>query len=237
MSPKEAAYINKRKSVTHTFVVSQPRCGSTLLMRLYALSGYGGVMGDRSLGFYEAIQNLWRVTDHDAIYGSMTDIEKARIFADTYAGFDYIQEMNLRAYFLKNMLFCSDKPSKLSKSTILGFGNTFLTEFVQTLRELFDQSPPSKLQIVFLTRDHDEIIESMATKIGPGQQLAKDEPEVYKKLLDDQLEQMNDAYELGDTWIDYKALVSEPLEILLKMNPPSYPNEKILREVMAKKLR
>ena len=224
----------------HTVLISQPRCGSTLIMRLMALAGGTPVVGDRDVEFYDLITKLWNHKDPHAKYGAIREMEEKNIFPDTLLCWKEECYLNGHAYKLKQLLFNPEALSgrtKFIKTTMMGFQNDLLIPFVQMLREVHDQGTPTPLRIVFLTRNHDDIIKSIADAGVMGSTTAKHSPEIVKKVLENQLSQFKEAYKLGDIWLKYEDFILDPQKYLLKLKPADYPMPYRIERVMEKKLK
>lgn len=226
--------------VQHTIVFAQPRSGSTLLMRLMGLIGKCDVVGDRDPEFFQKLRELWDRENTVEHYGNLAELEADGVFADTYIAPSKKQARDALRFNLISMLMnpgngCS--PCKFMKTTLVGFGDDSLTGTVQWIRELYEHDAAVDLQVVWLTRDHDEIVKSFQTKEGPGQDVSLEKPELLKKMLWLQRCLQKEAYELGDITINYSDLIADPKSVMLKLKPAHYPIDWKIQRIMDRKLR
>lgn len=231
-----AKYENDPRPKGVTFLFAQPRSGSTLALRLLANACHTRVVGDHDLKFYESVLGVYDSALSGGQYGYPPDLEKADVFPDTYRDKDEETDRRMISHYLRYLIFRGVGNAGFHKTTILGFANTMVEPFVTMLREMGETSN-YPINIAWLMRDHSEIIKSMATREGPGQETAIKKPEVLEHLLDLQYNQFRSSYELGDALIKYEDLVAKPLETVLKLKPCHYPDDNIIFQVMRKKLR
>ena len=230
-----------------TILISQPRSGSTLLMRLYAIACClrSNIVGEHSLEYIKSLVDLWNNSspqEHD-VFGNILTMEYNGIFPDAYKALDRKHYDRIRCMNIKNcLLSCS---GGLVKNTILGFGNDMVEPFINCMRELHEAGEEAfegsgwmgNLNIVWLTRDHDEIVKSFQTRKGPGQEIALKNPDAVTDMLQKQLAQFRACYELGDVILKYSDIIKDPLSALLKLQPKFYPSRKLLNDVMNKVIR
>lgn len=240
MNAIEAKYINECHRA-HIFVFAMPRSGSTLLMRLANQAGLCSVNGERPLGFYESLLGIHE-QDYESLcqFGRMDDLEKNGVFMDTYAAMKPDSLRSMMAYHIKHLIFSDGTytGSKFAKITQLGFGNDLVKRFTDMLRQVYEYTwGTCALQIVWLTRDDEEIVHSMQTLDHPSSQSAKEYPVALDLMLKNQRQQFKDAYELGDICLTYSQLLADPQKYLLRMQVSGYPSEDRIAKVMAKKLR
>lgn len=227
-------YENSPRKRSTIIVLSQPRCGSTLLMRLVNLACMTHVVGDHDIGFYESLVGVYNSFGSGGpTYKSIPECEREGIFSATYRGIGMKQDRRLSSYYIMCMLTRTCGPS-FAKTGIIGFNNNLTEKFVEMLREIESSNP---IKIVFLTRNHADIVKSFQTREGPGQQVAKDNPDQLLELLDNQLKQFKSCYELGDIMLRYEDLIKDPHKWLLRMQPRHYPRPEIIEEVMSRKIR
>lgn len=226
----------------HTIVIAQPRSGSTLLMRLMGLVGGCDVVGDRDVSFYQKLYELWHHVDRTEHYGRLAQFEADDEFADTFIGESEDQVRSTLQFALQRMMMnpgggCS--PCKFMKIATLGFSEGCLdfSQLISFFREIHDHPASMPLQIVWLTRSHDEIVKSFQTTEGPGQEMANQKPEVVYSLLKEQQRLFKESYELEDICLTYENLIADPKKWLLKLKPTMYPIDWKIDRVMKKKLR
>ena len=211
------------------FVISQPRCGSTLLMRLLNIITGTRVTGEHPIVFFESVVRIWNEGFEGAIYDSLPTLEKEDKFADCYRYHDeHAYRVSLSAK-LQSLLW--DYNCRFHKTTALGMAGLSIKQVTDTLREMFEEnSACGKLQIIFLTRPHLEILESWKTSRYNAAPLTE-------AALVNQLSQMREAQELGDQWWTYEQLCADPQKHLLKMSPNIYPRQKHIDGIMRNRIR
>lgn len=238
MNAEEFNRKNKDKN-SITVVLSQPRSGSTLLMRLMGLACMTPVRGDLPPDFIQSFINLYDSIKADkGIYDHLSNLEEKGTFSDQYRGWhQWGDKVRMDEYHLRSLLLGG---SNGFLKTCLGFGNHLVAPFVQTLRSICDNNS-IRLKIAFLYRDHFEIEKSLLEKwdkegMTPDMH-AHDLIEVVHQQLQDQRQQFDDCFELGDMKIKYEDILSKSKDILLKLYPRYYPDENIIRKVLAKKIK
>lgn len=218
-----------------TLVLSQPRCGSTLLMRLMNGACLSYMVGDHSPAHYEALIVLNdSIHDGKGQHGHPQFMEEK--FMDEYRGTSLSRDEYLFYNLMRGMLF-KEYGSGFCKTTSIGFGNDLVERFVSMLRYYFEEFASYlgvDFTLVFLTRDHDEIVQSMKDKIGES--ITRDESHL-REMLAEQLEQFKASYQLGDKWITYQELCEDPIKTLNKVNPLYPPNASAVHKIMANKLK
>lgn len=224
-----------------TALISQPRSGSTLVLRLMNLACLTHMVGDKPDTFYRALLDMYMCLG-TGIYGNPVELEKNNVFPDEYRNSSIKREKYLFEMYCGLMLGDGAHCSGYFKTTILGWNNQMVEPFVEMLRDVYhaDRSPNHRsydLRIVFLTRNHDDIIKSFQTREGPGKQTAIEKPEVVRGLLEDQLKQFKQAKDLDDYLITYDDLINDPIKQLKKLNPIYTPDERMVKQVMSKILR
>lgn len=216
-----------------TFVLSQPRCGSTLLMRLMNLSCMSHMTGDRPQKHYRAIIDLYQsVNDGGGQFGHPVVMEDN--FCDEYRGTSLDRDRHSLQFMVQMMLF-QGIGAGYAKSATIGFGNQDVLPFVEMLRDTLGNDPSIDLTIVYLTRDHDEIIKSVKRKIQE-KGLTYDESR-WRSLLQEQYEQFKEARELGEPLIRYENIVNEHYKTIMKCNPLYEPNLRAAQKILANKIR
>lgn len=234
---ERAQYENDHRPKNMIVVLSQPRCGSTLLMRLMNIACMTHVVGDHDAEFYESLVRVYRSFDTGfPTYKSIIDCEKEGVFCDTYRGMDKAADRRLVTYQIKGIL-TRTSGSCFVKTGIVGFGNDITEEFVSMLRDMEEDGGVNPIKIAFLTRNHDDIIKSFQTREGPGQKAAIENPNGLRDMLEYQLAQFKSCYELGDIFIKYEDLVANPKDVLLKLRPRHYPNDDLIQKIMSNKIR
>lgn len=227
-NPFDRIYLDetRRKPFKITVVLCQPRSGSTLMLRLMNSACMTHMVGDRHPSFYEGCVNIWRALNHPGYYGHPITLEGN--FPAEYRGTSKAREFYNTRFAMSLNHGDGAFSSGYSKTTTVGFGNKLTQEYVQMLREFYDNSEYD-LTIAFLTRDHDEIIRSM---VKQGDSVATNHPDKFKDLLEDQLNQFKEATDLGDPWFTYQDLVSDPVKTLRKLNPLYAPAECMVEYIM-----
>lgn len=231
---RAADWHNNRRGYNMTIMLSQPRSGSTLMMRMTNQACYTHVSGDHDLSFYEALITVYNTYSTGGQYGRIEELDLKGIFSDTYRNRSREQDERSIGWHILNLLMRA--PHGFTKSTILGFGNQVVEPFLEMVREISDKGN-SPINVVFLTRNHNEIVRSLQTKEGPGQEAAIKNPEVVLELLDNQLQQFRSCYEIGDQIIKYEEILEDPLKQLLRLKPQYYPNEEMVKKVMNLRIR
>lgn len=220
-----------------TFVFAQPRSGSTLLMRLMNMACASPMSGDRPFEFYRGLLDVASAMKIGQV-GHLFLAEERGEFWDQYQ----CANQDRLNYLIRNVVHiafgCANYMSNSAKTTVLGFGNDLVSSFANMLRESFgDRESEYDFKIVFLTRNIDDIITSLQTREGPGQQTAQQQPEIVRDLLEKQLAQFREAHELGDAWLTYDKLVNETEASLKKCNPIYPPNLPAMKSILSKIIR
>lgn len=209
-----------------TFVFSQPRCGSTLLLRLMNLACGTNMTGDLPIEYYRDLLSLYNQTT-EFKFKSVVQSEEEGEFPDTHRGCsEGISRSSIR-WGLRSLL-SGRYYSAWMKSGILGFGNDFIPNTIELINDVYNGFD---ITICWLTRPHDEIISS-AKDIG----LMPDE-NIYRNFLAQQLEYFRENRELGQPWIKYEDILKDPVSVLKKLNPVYEPHEPSVKKVMDKKIR
>ncbi len=221
------------------FVFSQPRCGSTLLMRMMAGACLTNMIGDKSPEFYQGVLMVYNDTAANIGHYLESPVAKEAegFFPDMYRGYESRErELWNVKNSLATCLFGKFLGSGYAKSTVLGFGNQLVKPMADMLRHAWDDV--DDLRIVWLTRPHDEIINSLQTRETPVPESFKDVG-VLKRYLEIQKQQFDEAFEFGDLKITYEDIVTKPDEILSakKLNPIYQPNMEALGKILANKIR
>jgi len=211
--------------------IAQPRSGSTLLMRLMSIAGMSRVSGEYHTSYYEGLIKAHESHMKDKTFGRMEDLDKAGIFSDMNGGESMEQHHRMTCYYLKNLL-C---PGAFTKVTTIGFGNDLTEGFIAMIRDM--QESDCKIDICFLTRDHGEILRSLQTTDGPGKEAAIKNPHMVLDMLEKQQASFKEFSELGDRWIKYDDLVSEPRKTLCRIGSYHYPRQEWVDKVMSRKIR
>lgn len=221
-----------RKPTKRTFIVAQPRSGSTLLARLLQSACLSRCVGDKQPAYYQSLFTLYRdIRDNQGQYCDYHEAEQKDVFADECRVYDSRErEMLNFKYSLSQLLFANTFGSGYAKATNLGFANEYLGDFVAMLREVYEADD---LTIVYLTRPIPECVESMYQK---GVIERKQFPYVHE-CYEKQLQQMRESSEFGDVWIDYHQLIENPLPFLKKCNPIYTPKVNVTQDVLMKKLK
>lgn len=222
-------------------VLSQPRAGSTFLMRLVSnVLINKGVRGDMPIDYLSGLTKAWSAaTKTQGQYGHMLlKFEESKIFPDEYRGGHGSHEWwcEWTNYHTRVMLLGGS--AGFMKTTQVGFGNDLVEDFVDMLRTLCDTNH-HKLRLVFLTRDHEEIANSLMKKweeegvqVGHVLKSSGGVKEYIHKCLESQHEQFDEFAKLGDIKMTYERLVADPKALLrrLGLNADSYPEtyEKII---------
>ena len=222
-------YVNSGKGNGRRLVIAQPRSGSTLLMRL-ANACWTRPCGDRRVEFYEHLLGVLKASREGGQFGC--DLEKE--FCDEYRQSKNQEQHDRGFYWLFNQAIFDNGCAQLHKTTVLGFGNDLMQDFVDEFREA---NHGQRTHIIFLTRNHDNIIKSFQTREGPGQEGAINHPDLVKGMLAEQLEQMEVCRELEDHWITYEELIEKPFETVVKKLLPYNPIEEKVMAVMENVLR
>lgn len=181
-------------------------------------AGTTNVTGEYIPEFYSAIRELYKSKDT-----GMFGIVEPGVRPDSYRGRNTKPDQNKRmlVYHLKNILFGSCSNFVFHKTNVLGFYNEDVSAMCDFLREIED------VQIVFLTRPIDKIIESWKRSDLP---LGYEDS--FRNALECQDEQFRQAFELGDIDITFDDVVSNPMETLLKIGCSYYPNKEVIERVM-----
>jgi hypothetical protein len=228
------AYENNPKIKGSTFLFAMPRSGSTLCMRLITCACLTKVTGDREKEFYEGLVTVHKYST-GGIYGKPEELEKQGVFYDRYCGPSEEVDQRMTAYHIHNLLF-KGAGYGFAKTTILGFNNYLVEPVCNMIREMNEVSY-YPIKIAWLMRDHEEIEKSFQTTDGPGMSWSNTMPGIVRELLAQQQQQFRSNYELGDAVINYKDLITNPKETILKLKPCHYPNDNIISQVMSRKLR
>lgn len=221
-----------------TIVIAQPRSGSTLLIRLLEMACLSKTVGDKHPSYFEGILKIYQeIKNNNGQYlECLADADRENVFADEYRGYNSRKRelFNFR-YTLSSLLFSASFRSGWMKTTLLGFGNDLMKPFVEMLKDVYEDD---RLTIVYLTRDHDEIIKSMFTspeeRVRRGAIQGEDK---IREFLDAQRGQMRECQELGDVRITYQDLLSDPAKILKRCGAVYQPSPSAIQKVMSKKLR
>lgn len=220
-------------------LIGQPRSGTTLFLRLMHLACLTKMVGERHADFYQKLLDLEELFFKDASYGYMVNTECQNLFPDMHLSetkdeakyrFTRILSESLMGI---NTIF---QPG-FCKVTTLGFGNQNLIPFVEMIRKYFGHLD---LKIIFMTRDHDAIIESFKTTDGPAKEFYQDENNIneVRRMLKEQKGQMQEAFDFdSDSFISYEKFILEPSKYLKMISPIYIPNEKAVARVMEKKIR
>lgn len=187
------------------------------------------MVGDRHPLFYEGCVNIWRALQHPGHYGHPIELEGN--FPPEYRGTSPLRELYNARFAISLNHGDGSFSSGYSKTTTVGFGNHLVEDYVEMMRQFYDDREYD-LTIGFLTRDHDEIVESMARK---GDPIASHNPKKFKELLEIQLDQFKEASDLGDVWLTYNDLVRDPSSQLKKLNPLYAPDPKMVEFIMSNK--
>lgn len=220
-------------------LIGQPRSGTTLFLRLMHLACLTKMVGERHAHFYSKLLQLEKLFFEDASYGYMVSTECQNLFPDMHlaetkgeAHFRFTRVLS-ESLLGVNTIF---QPG-FCKVTTLGFGNDNLIPFVGMLRRYFSHLD---LKIIFMTRDHDAIIESFKTTDGPHKDSYQDENNIkeVRRMLKEQKEQMQEAFDFDtDSFISYEKFILDPTKYLKMINPIYIPNERAVQRVMEKKIR
>lgn len=221
-------YANTPSKKGYIFIFAQPRSGSTLLTRLLSIGSFTNGLSEYTLDFYKAIDVLYRDFNVNSQYGKMRNMENNNIFPDRLKFESEEAHARLIQWHIRGMLGL-DKG--YHKTTIIGFSNSFVDQFAETIREVSDG------KIVWLTRNTNDIVKSFQTRDGPGKSIANEDPELLRGLIEDQARQFKESSKLGDVVLKYEDLIEDPKKHILKMKPNHYPSDRLISEVMSKKLR
>lgn len=219
---------NPRRRV---FIFSQPRSGSTLLLRLLTGACYTRCVGDRAPSYYESLLNIYEeINNNSGKYCNGYELEKE--FPDQYRGYaEREKELENFKWNASGLLFANNYGSGWAKTTTIGFANSITKQFSDMLREIYDGDD---LRIVWLRRDHDDIVKSlMAT---PYDMKQGDEAHALK-LLEKQRNEQNASYQLGDIVIKYSDLIVNYDSILRRLNPIYTPDKYQVDQIMKNILR
>lgn len=229
------------KPLESIVVLSQPRAGSTLLMRLVSNCSLKGVRGDMPIDYLEGVMKAWRAaTQTKGQYGHMLlKFEESGIFPDEYRGGHSSHEwwcewMN---YHARVMLLGGS--AGFMKTTQIGFGNAHVQDFVDMLRTILDNEHHS-LKLVFLTRDRDEIIQSLQSKWKEKglNELTDFATEVQvRSWLQHQREQFDEAAKLGDIKMDYHKFIADPKALLKRLGLDPERHSDTYQKIINNKLR
>jgi hypothetical protein len=220
-------------------VIGQPRSGTTLFLRLMHLACLTKMVGERHADFYNHLLEMESLFFQDASYGYMINTESQGLFPDMHLAETKDSAHYRFSRILSESLFGVNSTFEpgFCKVTTLGFGKGDLVAFVNMIRKYFGHLD---LKIIFMSRDHDSIIESMITTEGAHKELYRDENNInlIRAMLVDQKKQMQEAYEFeSDSWVSYEKFITEPTKYLKLINPIYIPNEKAVARVMGKKIR
>jgi hypothetical protein len=202
---------SERKPLKKTFLIGMPRSGTTLWARLMENACMSRTVGDKHIEYYTGILQLFNnISRNKGQYIEYQEAERTGIFADEARGYDSRErEMRNFSYVLSQLLFANTFRSGFAKSTMLGFENSHLVEFVSMLREVFSEHD---LTICFMTR---EVVDAASSLVNHHRSVLK--PEHFELACESyvhQLNQMKEATELGDVWIKYEDFVKDPIPFL-----------------------
>lgn len=192
-------------------------------------------IGDRPIGFYEGIVQVYKaLTERPGIYGHLICLEDSGKFPDEWRGISKERERYLMHYYT-SLLFCGVHKGGASKTTQVGWCNNMVADFVAMVRDLYAENKtfPYELTVCYLTRDSQEIAESMYG-LQENKTIAL---EAFKDKAEHQADQFREAWEFGDVTLTYKKLCEDPIGSLKKLNPFYEPNESAVKNIMAKKIR
>lgn len=213
-----------------TIVLSQPRCGSTLLLRLLNIACLTRTTGDRDPLFYKACIDSYKTFRNEAIYENIGEMEKIGKFPDRYQGSHEAADRYNFSFSMRGLLFSGPYSSAI-KTTSIGFGNSMTEDLIELCKYITDQrSDEFNFTIMFLTRNHDDIIKS-AKKVG-----ACPDEDIYRKYLSEQLEQFKECRDLNNPWVKYEDLVEDPMKILRKIPTIYIPNKSAVDRIMKNKI-
>lgn len=194
------------------------------------------MIGDRPITFYSGLLDVYKGMMQGQV-GHLFLAEERGEFWDCYQA-DNIQRRNYLLRTMASTAFgCANYMSSSSKSTMIGFGNNLVAPMVDMLRECFaDRETEYELKIVYLTRDHEQILKSLQTREG-SEKPATLFPEKTLELLENQKKQFQDAWKFEDSFITYDQLLENTEKTLMKLNPLYPPNKKAMQSILNKKIR
>lgn len=215
---------NPRRRV---IIISQPRSGSTLLLRLLKGACMTRCIGDRAPIYYESLVNIYKdIKENQGLYGYGTMIESGP-FPDQFRGYqERWHELESFKWNLSGLLFGNNFGSGFTKTTMLGFANNITKDFTDMLRDVYEYDD---LRIVWLRRDHEDIVKSLM-KVSMEHKEGDDIAAM--NLLEKQRKEHNASYQLGDIVVKYSDLVADPIAILKKLNPMYAPDKKQVERIM-----
>lgn len=222
MTQQEIDHINNNNHC-YTFVIAQPFCNLDLLLSLYSITGESGIIGQQPISFYKSLINIHNGVDKDSVYGNPKKLLSDGISLNKYNSDNIEMFSRSRNYHIKQMLLPSRGPCKMIAMKNIGFDNTILVDFVNMIREIFDDSASTPFQIVFLKTSLEKAYEHYKEKGIHADFLMNN--------FQGQQEQMSEAYELGDVTIFGDDLINNPFETLLKCKPYLYPNKEKVMEI------
>lgn len=209
----------------YSLLIAQPRSGSTLAIRLANMVCSTPVTGDRNDGFMVGYNLLL----NDALKNPYQTGELHKEFLDRYIG-------GTPAYYYYQFirLLWPHPNGGLTKLTSLHY-SICDDYWLSNLRKLFEEHNfAGELNIIFLTRDADDIVKSLSIKskeIG----INIDEEKAYELAVNQQ-EKFKEEFMLGDKRITYNELIEDPIGCLLKFKCQGYPNvtcvDKVLMNVL-----
>jgi hypothetical protein len=212
--------------VQYNLLIAQPRSGSTLAIRLANLVCGTQVTGDRNDKFMRAFNLLIQ----DWMENPYQSGELHKEFLDRYIGI-------IPAYYYYQFvrLLWPHPNGGLTKLTSLHWSIND-SSWLSNLRKFFESHDfAGELNIIFLTRDAENIARSLAIKskeIG----VDVDEELAYNLALLQQ-EKFKLEFRLGDKRITYNELTEDPINCLFKMKCKGYPNVTSVDQVLMNTLK
>lgn len=214
-----------------TVIIANPRSGSTLLMRLLMHGCLTHTVGDRLPGVYAGLLELYKgfFNKHYQYREAMMEKE----FPDMYCGYD-CEKHHMIAWrrILSDVLFATPFGG-CCKMTMLGWTDNHVEEFVEMLRHSFDGG----LTLVWLTRDAEEVADSLISRPGGKLYQRNDLRDGLVRQCKLQQEQFRKCMDLEDARITYQQLLEDPYKCVKKCSPAYAPNREVFEKVFATKIR
>ena len=228
MTTEEINYINAGHR-QFTFVISQPLCGAEALMTMASIVGGCGIRGIRMMDFYSSMIQFNNSHQDHSVYGNVKNLHEDGISLLNYGCCKPEFEETKTSYYMRQLIMPSEGFSTMCIETHLGFGNNLLIPFIETLRNIFYGNRIPELKIIFLTDDLDRLIDRSHRFGHPS---SKMDPSVVRDLYQNQKLQMQEASDLGDTWMKLDDLHNDPHACLMKCKPTIFPNRDSIKEMI-----
>ena len=190
---QQQEFYRKKKTHNITFLIGRKNSGEDFILQCIHTACMTDVMYDfGDCKFYDGIVHLWNIiSSNKECAGHLKQPPGAYRKPMDADGFERSMLFNLFSMMTK----------KVTSITCM-FGNEFMYEFLECIRDMGDKHELWKVNIIFLANNEED------------------------------KRRCNRYRELGEKVISYNDFLQDPIGILCMMNPSYFPNRKLLEELI-----